>query len=680
MPKILAIDDISDNLISLKAVIKDAFPDLIVFTALNGPKGIELAIAENPDVILLDIVMPEIDGFEVCRHLKQNERVKDIPVVFITAIKGDKENRIKALDAGADGFLSKPIDETELIAQIRAMVKIKTANEQKRDEKIRLKRLVTERTNRLELSRIAALNLLDELKVEIEFRKKMELDLRESEKRYRLLVEQFPAGIAIHQEGKFVYVNPAGLTLFGASNPNEIIGKPILSVVHPDSLDEAINRISLVAKGFDVPSIEEKLIRLDGSVFDAEVISQITVYNDQPAGQVMVMDITERKRSEDALRESQALYHSFVEHMPAGVFRKDHEGRFIFVNSVFCRLKGINEDEIIGKTSYELSIYETTANAERPSKLKLKQRRSGTPPDHHHERIMNTGESIEVEECYIKPDGTRLYLQVVKSPVFSSNGKVMGSQGIQFDITERKKDEIELIAAKEKAEESDRLKSAFLANMSHEIRTPLNSIIGFSDLLLDPFYGSCKQGEFAGIIKENGNILLSTISDIMDLSKIESGQVQLKKTIVSVNQLITDIQKEFSYKAIEKGIEFRLDPANPMEEIFIKSDEIRLRQVLINLVGNAIKFTEKGFIGIGIRTTGDVVQFQVSDSGIGIPKEFQEKVFERFRQFETANTRKYGGNGLGLAISKSLVELLGGTIWMESEMGKGSTFYFTIQI
>jgi signal transduction histidine kinase len=164
----------------------------------------------------------------------------------------------------------------------------------------------------------------------------------------------------------------------------------------------------------------------------------------------------------------------------------------------------------------------------------------------------------------------------------------------------------------------------------------------------------------------------------MDLSKIEAGQVQVKKTILSVNQLITDIQKEYSFKAIEKGIELRLDPSNKKEKISIESDENRLRQVLVNLVGNAIKFTEKGFIELGIKITGEFVQFHVKDTGIGIPKEFHDTIFERFRQVETAYTRKYGGNGLGLPISKSLVELLGGKIWMESEKGKGSTFYFSI--
>jgi signal transduction histidine kinase len=245
------------------------------------------------------------------------------------------------------------------------------------------------------------------------------------------------------------------------------------------------------------------------------------------------------------------------------------------------------------------------------------------------------------------------------------------------DISEKKEAEIELIAAKEKAEESDRLKSAFLANMSHEIRTPLNSIIGFSDLLVDPFYDIDQYAEFANLIRMNGRNLLSIINDIMDLSKIEAGHVQVNKRLFSVNQLILDIHENCLFKAMEKGIELRIG-RYPQMEIFIESDETKLRQVLVNCVGNAIKFTEEGFVEIGIKTEEEFIQFHVKDTGIGIPVEFHEQIFERFRQVETGDTRKYGGNGLGLPISKSLVELLGGTIWMESEYGKGSTFYFNI--
>ena len=245
---------------------------------------------------------------------------------------------------------------------------------------------------------------------------------------------------------------------------------------------------------------------------------------------------------------------------------------------------------------------------------------------------------------------------------------------------ERKRVEQELNTALTKAQESDRLKSAFLANMSHEIRTPLNSIIGFSEFMADPDFDTGQQTEFARIIINSGNSLLTIISDIMDFSKIEAGQVIVNKLQFVVQKLISKLQKEYSLAAQDKGIELRIDPQNPKEEIWIRSDENRLRQVLVNLVGNAIKFTKEGYVEIGLKATGDCIQFHVSDTGIGIPEEFHDEIFERFRQVESSNSRKYGGNGLGLAISKSLVEIMGGEIWIESVQEKGSTFYFTIPI
>ena len=216
--------------------------------------------------------------------------------------------------------------------------------------------------------------------------------------------------------------------------------------------------------------------------------------------------------------------------------------------------------------------------------------------------------------------------------------------------------------------------------MSHEIRTPLNSIIGFSELMSDPDFDRDQLSEFAGIINVNGNNLLLLISDIMDLSRIEAGQVKLRKSIFSVNQLIKEIRNEYSFKAEEKGIELRLDPLNPGEEIFVENDALRIKQILVNFVGNAIKFTKVGFIEIGIRLNGDFILFQVKDTGIGIAPKHREHIFERFRQVETAYCREHGGTGLGLAISKSLVELMGGKLWMESEQGKGSVFYFNIPV
>jgi len=397
--KILAIDDNADNLVVLNALLSEAFPGMSYLRSLSGKDGIKCCISENPDVVLLDILMPEMDGYEVCALLKSDEKTKSIPIIMITAARTDKESRIKALECGADAFLAKPVDESELTAQVRAMIRIKESEDRKLNEKERLKKLVEKRT------------------------------------------------IALQNELK------------------------------------------------------------------------------------------ERQRAEERLK-----------------------------------------------------------------------------------------------------------------------------------------------AALAKAQESDRLKTAFLSNMSHEIRTPLNSIIGFSELMQDPDADPEQHRQFAKMINANGSHLLSIISDIMDLSKIEAGQVQVKKEIISINQLIADLRKEYSFKAVVKGIEFIVDQSGLKEEIRIESDDSKIKQIMDCLIGNAIKFTKEGFVEIGLRKTYDSVQFHVKDTGIGIPKEFHQLIFERFRQVEAVDTRRYGGNGLGLAISKSLAELLGGKIWMESEEGKGSIFYFKVPL
>jgi PAS domain S-box-containing protein len=275
-----------------------------------------------------------------------------------------------------------------------------------------------------------------------------------------------------------------------------------------------------------------------------------------------------------------------------------------------------------------------------------------------------------------RKDGSEFPAEIRLEPVeINNNSRILA---IVRDITERKLSEKELITAKEKAEESDRLKSAFLANMSHEVRTPLNSIIGFSQLLGDPFYEEEQKNEFINHIVLNGNNLLTVISDIMDISKIESGQITIHTKRINAHQFVSDIKDQYFIQAKAKNLDLKLILPGTGEETIALADEDRLSQVFNNLVGNAIKFTIKGSIEIGYQPYGKIVEFYVKDTGIGISEEYQDKIFDRFRQVEEANTRSYGGNGLGLTISKRLVELMGGKIWVESETGKGSAFYFTL--
>jgi signal transduction histidine kinase len=249
-------------------------------------------------------------------------------------------------------------------------------------------------------------------------------------------------------------------------------------------------------------------------------------------------------------------------------------------------------------------------------------------------------------------------------------------------VVSRKEIEEKLIEEQKRATESDRLKSAFLANMSHEIRTPMNAILGFSELLEDESQDEQDKAMFIKLIRKNGEILLNLINDIIDISKIEANLLTIRKRTVRLNYFLEDIRYHYSEiisSRNDKNIQFKIEK-NVTPDQVISTDEIRLRQILDNLIGNAIKFTSSGSVVLSVKKEGDFIRYSVSDTGIGIPEHQQTSIFERFMQADQAQGANYGGTGLGLAISKNLIELLGGKIHVQSEVGKGSTFYFRLPI
>lgn len=271
--------------------------------------------------------------------------------------------------------------------------------------------------------------------------------------------------------------------------------------------------------------------------------------------------------------------------------------------------------------------------------------------------------------------------QIDTSDLFFDEFKHAGLAANQM-VQSRKEIEEKLIEEQKKATESDRLKSAFLANMSHEIRTPMNAIIGFSELLEDDGQDQHDKAIFVKLIRKNGEILLNLINDIIDISKIEANLLVIRKRNIYVEKFLKEI--DFHYKEIiasrnDKEIEFRIS-SNVQRETTLSTDEVRLRQVLDNLIGNAIKFTHSGSVTLNIHIQDKSVLFEIIDTGIGIPKEEQTAIFERFMQAEQNHNVNYGGTGLGLAISKNLIDLLGGKLQVESEVGKGSNFYFELPI
>lgn len=281
----------------------------------------------------------------------------------------------------------------------------------------------------------------------------------------------------------------------------------------------------------------------------------------------------------------------------------------------------------------------------------------------------------------ITPSGEIRWLWSRRFPIYDSSGKIYRIAGIASDITEQKRTEEALIAAKEKAMESDKLKSAFLANISHEIRTPMNGILGFTELLKANKHPDAQE-QFIDIITKSSTRLLHIIEDIVDISKLEAGQLQIKKENVHLHDLLRDIYDTFKKEQDELGkehIEFFANFEISNTETYLFTDGYRLRQVLSNLLSNAFKFTDSGVVKFGYRIiVQKTIEFYVQDTGIGIPQEFQNQLFKRFQQVDDSNSRRFGGTGLGLAICEGIVKLLGGQIWLTSEKNKGTTFFFTI--
>jgi PAS domain S-box-containing protein len=378
---------------------------------------------------------------------------------------------------------------------------------------------------------------------------------------------------------------------------------------------------------------------------------------------VFAKNITQMRAIEaEALRNKQH-FQTMFEEAPLGMALVDSfTGRFCEVNDKFAKINQRTKEELKSINWMQLSHPDDISN------------------DIKGMARINAGEidSLSKEKRYVRPDGTVIWIKIIIIPIKETNHKHTRHLCMVEDITEEKQMFVNLVQAKENAEESDRLKTAFLANMSHEIRTPINSIIGFSNLLFDPAFDQETQKEFTNIIRQSGKNLLFIINDIIDLSKIETGLLKMNKYSFPVTELLISLYKDFEPEAQKKKIDLRFFYPVTDERITVCSDKERIYQILNNLIDNALKFTKKGFIEFGAVVGKDCVQFYVNDTGIGIAPENHEKIFERFRQIECSYVRQHGGNGLGLTLCKQLTELLGGKIWLESEIGKGSTFYFTI--
>ncbi|MBN1987457.1 MAG: PAS domain S-box protein, partial [Prolixibacteraceae bacterium] len=394
-----------------------------------------------------------------------------------------------------------------------------------------------------------------------------------------------------------------------------------------------------------------------GKNIPVEINSTLVNYHGNKAIMSIARDISERIKIENRLR----LLSRSVEQSPVGIIIANTEGVIEYVNNAFTKISGYSPKEVIGKD---------------PQILK-----SNHHPPEFYENLWNTIKSGKEWHGELKnnhKNGDFFWTDVSISPIFDNKGAITHFVFVHEDITEKKQMIDNLVTAKEKAEESDRLKSAFLANMSHEIRTPMNGIMGFTELLNEPKLTGKEKKEYIKIIQKSGQRMLSTINDLIEISKIESGALELKLTQVKINEQIEFLYKFFKPETESKGLTFKLYKALPDEQAIVETDQEKLYGVLTNLIRNAIKYTHSGGIETGYRLVHNSIEFFVKDSGIGIEENRQQVIFDRFVQADTSITKPYEGAGLGLSIAKAYIEALGGKIWLQSEIGKGTQFFFTI--
>ncbi len=493
--------------------------------------------------------------------------------------------------------------------------------------------------------------------------------LRQTQARFRSIVDGLSINLVLKgADGRRIYANRAYLELRGLTLA-DVIGKTDADLFPPDLAKQfEADDQRVLQTGEVIHKFEENFGRGGSRTWSEIIKGPLRDADDNITGvQILFWDATDRKATEAALERERYLLHTLLDNVPDSIYFKDRRSRFMRISRGMAKKFNLADPEVaIGKTDADIFTGEHAGQA-------LEDER----------RIMQTGQpmiaSIERETWPDRPD---TWCSTTKLPLVDPSGRIVGTFGISREITDLILAEQALRDARDAADRANAAKSDFLANMSHEIRTPMNGIIGMTELLSHtPLKDD--QRSFVEMIEQSAQSLLRIINDILDFSKIEAGKLDLETRPFDLQRCVSHAAKSLAVRAAAKQVEVVLEIAPDVPNALL-GDPDRLRQVLVNLVGNAIKFTSQGEICIRVvvangppTQTDYTLHFSVKDTGIGIPPHKQRSIFEAFSQADVSTTRQYGGTGLGLSISSQLVEMMHGKIWLESEVGVGSTFHFT---
>ena len=496
-------------------------------------------------------------------------------------------------------------------------------------------------------------------------KKKIENELRASEDKFSKAFHTSPDAVNITRLRDGIYLETnEGFTDATGYAKEEIVGTSSLDLniwVNPNDRKKLINELR--EKG-EVNNLEAPFKMKNGEIKTALMSARLIELNGEICVLSIARDISDRKKAQEALLKSEAMLQSLVNSLPQNIFCKDLDGRFTFVNENFCTTLGKTSEEILGKTDFDFVPHELAEKFRKDDK-----------------KVMKTDSIIDNDETHEQLNGKKQYVHVIKSPLYDLKGKLKGILGFFWDITESKKAEEELIRAKNKAEISEQMKSAFLAQMSHEIRSPLYRILGYVSLIKDyvenPQDHDAKEAlDYFDSIDLSSKRLIRTIDSILNMSEIQTNSYMAAFNNIDMYEILNNLYREYLVQAAAKNLNFELTALT--ENTFIYCDEYSVTQIFANLIDNALKYTNSGKVNIIIGQDQDKrLYVEVVDNGIGISQEFMQQLFAPFTQEETGYTRKFDGNGLGLALVKSYCDLNKAEVTVESKKGNGTVFRVT---
>ena len=671
MPTFLIIDDRREQLHFFADFLKKKFRNPIIFSALQGEEGFKIALREQPDLILLDAAMPEPNGIDILKRLKETPETKEIPVIVFSSVIDKNQGKFSTLLSGGDYFIASPEDIKELFPQIISLLRRRGVSfflpeEEKSLEVSTVERLIEEEV-RASLKREDALkdslktihssheelkNQKDELDKNLSEKEKILIKLKESEEKFRFLfhfaTDYFLLFEVTDEDIKLNDINQSLQDKLGYS-PEELKLKSFYEFYTdpPDKVRKFILKSALKKEGHAELNHRCK----DGSIFVVNAKAKFLQLRNKNFIYVSERDITEERKLISQLK----LFTSIVEQSPLAVIITNTEGKIEFINKGFSELTGFTLEEI---ADTEPNIF-TTEEINKEGEIR---------------DILKGGDIWVGEYKDKKKNGEDFWAMVVAFPVSDESDVLSNFALVLQDITSQKEMIEELRAAKAEAEKANKLKTEFLARISHEIRTPLNTIVNFSQLLLEEFGDTASDlAKTSGeAIERASKRLIRTIGLILDEAKIESGNIDFHEEIFDLErEILQPLLREYSLEATQKNIEIKLNSSVPNP--LLKADRYMVHQIFANLLDNAVKFTNSGKIVISLyKNEKQQLSVEIEDTGIGIAPDYLNEIFEPFTQEEPGFSRRFEGAGLGMTLVKKYCELNKAEIKIESQKGKGT--------